>query len=191
MLTHYIFIHENRCDMVRKSLLAISSSFGILIIIFMILIVDWRSPKDIISKSFMIPVAASDMRCAMYLNDEYKLVDTKNYDPAPFLMSFLQPIRETEVFTKREHIVEVVAWPSSNPRGQLEDAYCKVHLQGRINNQEEYLFQESVGARISFDKHGEVVVTEHDEENAEIEIKRNDDGSIRYINVIQSYPISY
>lgn len=177
--------------MMRKSLLAILSSFGILIAIFVFLIVDWRSPKDIISKSFMIPIAASDMRCAMYLNDEYKLVDTHNYDSAPFLMSFLQPIRETEIFTERDHVVEVVAWPNPNPRGSLENAYCKMHLQGRIDNQEEYLFQGSVGARISFDENGEVVVTEHDEENAEIEIKRNDDGSIRYINVIQPYPISY
>lgn len=177
--------------MIKRSLLAIAASFALLMGILTVFIIDWRSPQSIISKSFMIPVAASDMRCAMYLNNEYKIVDTYHYDQSPYLMSFLQPIRETEVFTQKHHEIEMVAWPNPNPRGRLKDVYCKMHLQGSIENKIESLFQGTVGARISFDEEGEVIVTEVDEENATIEIERNEDGSIRYISVKQPYPIFY
>ncbi|MHC5226180.1 hypothetical protein [Ignatzschineria sp. LJL83] len=139
----------------------------------------------------MIPVAASDMRCAMYLNDEYRIADTRNYDSAPFLMSFLQPILETEIFTSSNHEIEIVAWPLEDRRGVIEKSYCEMNLQGMINNTEEYLFQGSVGARISFDKNGEVMVKGTNDDEVVVDIKRNKDGSIRYISVIQPFPIHY
>ena len=177
--------------MLKRSILGVLFSFLILMAIFAIFIVDWRSPKDIISKSFMIPVAASDMRCAMYLNDEYRIADTQNYDSAPFLMSFLQPVLETDIFTSGNHDIEIVAWPLEDRRGVIEKSYCKMHLQGTVNNAEEYLFQDSVGARISFDENGEVIVEETNDGEVTIDIKRNEDGSIRYISVIQPFPIHY
>ena len=178
--------------MLKRTMLGIISSFAILIAIFLVFIVDWRKPADIISKQFGLPIRASDMRCLVHLNDEYTLVDTQNYDPAPFLMTFYQPIHETEVFTKKDHEVEIVAVLLKNPRGRIkQDAYCEITLSGEISNQEQNLFKGHVSAKISFDENGEVIVTGHDQENAKIKIERNDDGGVKYISVMQTLPIRY
>ncbi|UNM96469.1 hypothetical protein MMG00_00945 [Ignatzschineria rhizosphaerae] len=177
--------------MIKRALLGIMTTFLLLVGLLMVFIMDWRKPEDILYKSFMIPIAASDMRCAMYLNDEYKIVDTQNYDPAPYLMSFLQPIRETEIFTKRDHEIEVVAWPLPNPRGKQERAYCRITLTGSIDNELENLFSRKLHFEIGFDEQGEVVIKGADKETATIDIKRNEDGSVRYISIIQAYPINY
>lgn len=178
--------------MLKRTMLGIISSFAILIAMFLVFVVDWRKPTDIISKQFGLPIRASDMRCIVYLNDEYKLVDTQNYDSAPFLMTFYQPIYETEIFTKKEHEVEIVAVPLDNRRGKKKkDTYCEISLSGEISNKEQYLFRGGISAKISFDENDEVLVTNHDESNAKINIERNDDGSIKYISVMQTLSIQY
>lgn len=179
--------------MIARTISGIIVSIVITILIFMIFIVDWRKPEDIISQRFGISVSASDMRCRMILDNKYVLVDTDNYSSHPYLITFYQPIYETEVFKGPVHDIKInaVPFPADELKGPLKDAYCKLKLIGHVESEVKVLFSDSIGAKIRFNKDGEVVLSDTDKDNAEINILKNDDGSVKRIDIIQKYSIQY
>lgn len=178
--------------MLKRAMLGSTAALMIFVAIFLGVIVDWRKPEDIISQRWYVSVRASDMRCLMNFDDEYTIMDTLKYDDSPFLMTFLQPVYDTEIFTKKEHTIEVLAVPVQSPKSsQLSDIYCEVSLGGSVEDLVQRRYNGDITAKIKLSDDGNVVVTGHDPEGTKLTIERNEEGAIQYISVIQSLWIDY